>query len=146
MPTIQRCKRVRFTAQQMYQLVNDVMRYPDFIPYCAAANIHDASPESMTASLTISMKGGLQQSFTTCNRLVAHQSIEMNLAAGPFKSLHGFWRFQPVDSHSSDISLDLSFDFKNKLTQLALSPVFSQVIHSMMDAFIQRAEVVYGAA
>tara|TARA_B100001094_G_C18195886_1_gene810898 strand:+ start:2322 stop:2762 length:441 start_codon:yes stop_codon:yes gene_type:complete len=144
MPTIKRCKRVGFSAQEMYDLVNDVARYPDFVPHCCAAHIYDVSDQSMTASLTLKLKGNIQQSFKTHNVLTPHTSIEMHLASGPFKSLHGVWHFIPLGAQSSQIELDLSFAFKSKLTELALNPIFSQLIHSMIDAFVQRAEVVYG--
>ena len=144
MPTIRRSQRVSFSAQEMYDLVNDIMHYPDFVPHCCAAQIHNLSDQSMTASLTLKLKGGIQQSFSTLNTLTPHQSIEMKLASGPFKSLYGVWRFTPLDVHGSQIDLDLSFAFKSKLTQLAVSPIFSQLVHSMIDAFIQRAEVIYG--
>ncbi len=88
MAEVSRSALVMYSADEMYQLVNDVVAYPEFLPGCVAANILSSNTQAMRASVKVS-KAGISQSFTTENRLVENKSIEMNLVDGPFKCLTG---------------------------------------------------------
>jgi ribosome-associated toxin RatA of RatAB toxin-antitoxin module len=93
---IQRSALLPYPAQLLYDLVNDVARYPEFLPWCSAAEVLESSPEFMRASVGVA-KGGLSQHFVTRNTLVPGQSIEMNLEEGPFTQLHGIWVFKALN-------------------------------------------------
>lgn len=145
MTVIKREKVVKFSASQMYGLVNDIDNYPAFLPWCTQSNVISRTPEEVHAELTLS-KGGLEKSFTTCNRLQPDKMIEVRLISGPFKQLEGFWHFERLDDSSCKVSLDLEFEFSNFLIGMALGPVFNQIANNLVDAFCDRAITLYGRA
>lgn len=134
---------LHYTPEEMFRLVDDIPAYPQFLPWCSAAEELSRSVDDVTASLTLAYSG-INKSFTTRNRMQAHKLIEMRLVEGPFKTLQGFWRFEPLGEAACKVSLDLEFEFSNKLMGMAMGPVFSQVANTLVDAFSKRAEEVYG--
>lgn len=126
----------------MYRLVNDVRRYPEFIPWCVSSHILSATEDEVRATLAFS-RGGFYKSFTTLNRLQPHQMIEIRLINGPFKHLEGFWRFEPVDHDRCRVSLDLEFEFSSRWIQMMFGPVFHPIANKLVEAFCERAKVVY---
>lgn len=143
MPIIQQNLVVPYLATEMYQLVNRVEEYSEFLPYCSESKVLSRNADEVQAMLVLS-GGGFQKSFTTCNRLQPDKMIEIRLVNGPFRHLEGFWRFDQIAESSSSVTLDLEFEFSGRLLSLAFGPVFQQVAHSLMDAFSKRAEQVYG--
>ena len=143
MTTIKRSATVPYTAAQMYHLVNEVEKYPDFLPWCEASIVHSRSADEVRATLCLS-KGKLRKSFTTCNRMQPYKMVEVSLVSGPFKHLKGFWHFEDVSQQSSRVSLDLEFEFMNKLISLALGPIFNQIANTLVDHFIKQAHRQYG--
>ena len=142
MTDIQRSAQVPYTAAQMYQLVNDVAAYPEFLPWCDHVAILDASDRELTARVTLSL-GKLHQSFTTRNVMVPNESVIMELVEGPFEHLLGIWKFEPLAS-GCRVSLDMRFEFKSKLVRMAMGGPFHKMVNSLMEAFIERAHKVYG--
>jgi len=142
---IQRSALLPYTAQSMYELVNDVARYSEFLPWCEAGEVLESSETHMLARLRLG-KGIIHQQFVTRNSLVPGERIEMNLAEGPFKKLHGLWLFQPLNEQACKISLDLSFDYSGALVKASLGPLFNQLAGSMVDAFCARAKALLGTA
>ncbi|NBA96519.1 type II toxin-antitoxin system RatA family toxin [Pseudomonas sp. R5(2019)] len=140
---IQRSALLPYPARALYDLVNDVARYPEFLPWCSTATVLEASKEQMRASLKVA-KGGVSQQFVTRNTLVPGQSIEMNLEEGPFNQLHGLWTFKPLGEKACKISLDLSFDYAGPLVRATLGPLFNQAANTLVDAFCQRAKQLHG--
>lgn len=143
MAQISRSALVMYNCQQMFDLVNDVDAYPQFIPNCADSKKSSISSLEIEGSLLIK-KAGLQKWFTTKNRLLPHHTIEMSLVDGPFKFLTGYWRFTELDVNACKVELQLEFEFSSKMVELAFGKIFSQVTTSMVNAFTQRAKVVYG--
>ena len=147
MTTVNRSALVPYKAAQMYELVDDINRYPEFLPWCGSAEEHERTAEEVQASLTLQWKG-LHKSFTTRNRLHPHKMIEIRLVNGPFKHLEGFWRFTPLIEHGSErgckVQLSLEFEFINHLMSLAFSKVFEQISQQLVSAFSARAAQVYG--
>lgn len=129
----------------MYALVDDVKSYPEFLPWCGGAQELHRDADEVRASVTIA-HSGLDKSFTTRNRLQKNKMIEMMLINGPFKHLHGYWRFDALADDACKVSLDLEYEFSSKLVGLALGPVFSQISNALVDSFCRRAQVVYGKA
>lgn len=134
---------VAYTTEQMFKLVDHIEAYPEFLPWCEAATVHMRAEDECKASLMLA-HSGIRKEFTTHNRMQTNKMIELKLIDGPFKQLEGFWRFDPLDETSSAVSLDLEFEFSNKLVAFAVGSVFTQVASTMVDAFCQRAEAVYG--
>tara|TARA_Y100001949_G_scaffold176665_1_gene191391 strand:- start:5006 stop:5392 length:387 start_codon:yes stop_codon:yes gene_type:complete len=126
----------------MYSLVNDIETYPDFLPWCTDANIISSNEATLTASISISV-GRIKKIFTTLNTMRKGISINMTLIKGPFKELNGQWIFQDNSEGGSTVSLEMQFEFKNKLLKYTFGRAFKKVIDSLVDAFIERANVIY---
>ncbi|MDU5501931.1 MAG: type II toxin-antitoxin system RatA family toxin [Enterobacter sp.] len=133
MPQISRTALVPYSAEQMYQLVNDVQSYPEFIPGCTGSRV-DVS------------KAGISKTFTTRNTLTNNQSILMHLVDGPFKTLMGGWKFTPLSADACRIEFHLDFEFTNKLIELAFGRIFKELASNMVQAFTTRAKEVYSVA
>ncbi len=140
---IERSAIVPYSPKQMYDLVNDIPSYPKFLPWCRSAKVLSQADNQICACLDVA-KGAVQRSFSTCNNLQPNQRIEMHLKEGPFKDLFGLWQFEDIQGRGSKVSLTLSFEFSNKILELALSPVFCYMANNMVDAFQKRAQQVYG--
>ena len=144
MPQIEKSALVMYSSKEMFDLVNDVDAYPEFLPHCSDAKIVSKQPSGMTASLEIS-KAGLKKWFTTENTFIDDQTVSLRLVDGPFKSLKGKWHFVPLDDKACKVQLHLEFEFVSKLIELAFDKVFNEVAKNMVNAFTQRAKTVYGA-
>jgi len=143
MAQVKRSALVMFSAAQMYNLVNDVASYPQFLPGCVGSKVVSSSDHQMVASVDVA-KAGISKTFTTENTLVLNERVDMRLVDGPFKSLQGGWTFLALDEQACKISLDLEFEFSNKLAELAFGKVFNELAANMVSAFTQRAKVIYG--
>lgn len=139
---IERSALVLYSAQQMFELVNDVYHYPSFLPWCEGVLVHSQNDQEVVASLDIN-KAGLKQRFTTRNQLIDTQRIEMSLVDGPFSHLKGAWVFKALNDTACKVSLDLHFEMSGKLGHLAAGKVFHQIAGAMVDAFVKRAGDVY---
>lgn len=143
MTTISKSALVPYSAAEMYALVNDVESYPRFLPWCRSTRVLSRNDDEVRATIELA-RGAIQKSFTTCNRLQKDKMIEIRLVEGPFQHLEGFWRFDMLDDRASKVSLDLDFEFSSRLISLALGPVFSQIVNTLVDSFQKRAVQVYG--
>ena len=141
---VQKSALVKFSAQQMYALVEDIESYPQFLPWCSGSKILHKENNIVDGRLDIA-KAGFHKSFATRNRLDPSGKIYLSLLEGPFSSLEGVWSFLPLREDASKISLDLEFEIYSKLTSLAFGPVFNQICNTMVTAFTQRAKVIYGS-
>ena len=142
MPAVKTAEIIPVSAKQMFELVNDVEAYPEFLPWCSAARIERRTDNGIVATVTVA-KGPMHHSFTTENRNREFDRIEMSLLKGPFKRFHGVWRFDDAPA-GCKVSLDLDFEFSNRLLAAALSKVFQLITGSMVQAFRQRARDLYG--
>jgi ribosome-associated toxin RatA of RatAB toxin-antitoxin module len=143
MTSISRHAIVSHSVSDMYQLVADIESYPKFLPWCGGAKILTADPELVEAAIEIDYKG-VKKGFTTRNRLQPNKTMEMHLVDGPFKTLQGFWRFDPLDDNASKVSLDLEFEFSSRIVGLTIGRVFNEIAGKMVDSFCQRADEIYG--
>lgn len=144
MTVIRKTAVVPYTAEQMYELVNNVEAYPEFLPWCSDASVDVHGETGLTASLTMAT-GRIRQSFTTENTMEPGRRIQVRLVKGPFRYLTGSWLFEPADGgESCRISLEMEFEFKNRILKLTLSRLFHHIVDSLVDAFSRRAAQVYG--
>ena len=127
----------------MFELVNNIDDYSQFLNWCDSSSILNQSDNQITASVQIN-QGGIKQSFSTLNTLTPYKSIEMQLLDGPFDELSGEWRFETLGENASKVHLTLQFKFKSMLIDMALSPVFKSITNSQLDAFVSRAKYIYG--
>ncbi|AHE66012.1 type II toxin-antitoxin system RatA family toxin [Legionella oakridgensis] len=142
MTIVKKSRVVPFTCEQMYNLVNDVEHYDEFLPFFSKSLVHHRDEDEVQATLVI-VAAGMSKSFTTRNRLQANKMIEIRLVDGPFSHLEGFWRFDEVPE-GCHISFDLEFDFAGRMLSMLLGSVFEQISDKMVDAFCERAKVLYG--
>ncbi|MCS6231567.1 ubiquinone-binding protein [Shewanella baltica] len=142
MPQISRSVLVRFSAMQMYDLVNDVESYKEFLPGCVGGKVLEFDGKTMLASVDVS-KAGIRKTFTTRNQVVPGKSIDLTLENGPFKHLLGHWRFTELTEEACKVEFELSFEFSNSLADMAFGKVFNDLMVSMVTAFTSRAKVIY---
>lgn len=142
MQVIERSAIVTFSPAQMFALVNDVGRYPEFLPWCVEARVDEVSDTERLASIKVA-RGVLRTEFTTRNLLKENAQILMRLVEGPFRELTGEWRFDAIGERGSRVHFRVQFEFKSRLTAVAFSAAFEALCGTMVDAFVQRAQKIY---
>jgi ribosome-associated toxin RatA of RatAB toxin-antitoxin module len=143
MALIQRSVLVEYSAGQMYDLVHDVERYPEFLPWCAGAHVEGQDAGGVHARVAIDFRG-IRQHFTTHNTAHPPSLIEMKLVSGPFRQLDGSWRFKPLGDQACKVEFRLHYEFSSKLLEKLVGPVFHLIANSLVDAFVKRAMQLYG--
>ena len=143
MKKVQRSALVMHSARDMYELVNDVESYADFLPWCTGTVVIERSDTALEARVDVS-RGGVSGSFITRNSMIPGERIEVSLKDGPFTDLSGVWVFRPLMEGACKVSLDLAFEMDSNLLKSAVGKVFEQVAGTMVDAFCVRADQLYG--
>jgi ribosome-associated toxin RatA of RatAB toxin-antitoxin module len=139
-----------YSPHEMYSLVTAVDDYPEFLPWCAKAEVLEQRETGVTARLHLSYLG-VKQAFTTRNEQLADESVVLKLVDGPFSVLDGTWRFVPVPAgegataKACRIEFELRYSFANGALDALISPVFDRIANTFVDSFVKRAEQVYGA-
>jgi ribosome-associated toxin RatA of RatAB toxin-antitoxin module len=126
----------------MFALIDDVERYPEFLPWCAKTEVVSRSDDAVVATLYLA-KAGLKYSFTTRNQLKRPVQMTLELVEGPFSSLVGVWDFKVLSDEACKVSLNLQFEFSGKIAAMAMGKVFNQVATTLVDAFVSRADEIY---
>ncbi|MET0065902.1 MAG: type II toxin-antitoxin system RatA family toxin [Candidatus Thiodiazotropha sp.] len=143
MPVVEKSALVYHSAQQMYELVCDFESYPEFLPWCSSSRLISRSDEEICGELEVS-RIGIRQRFSTCNRLVTNERMDIQLRDGPFRKLEGGWRFTELKQDACKVELVLEFEFAGRLIDAAFGRVFSQIANTLVDAFCKRAYEIYG--
>lgn len=148
MPTFQNRRRVPFSAQQMYTLVADIERYPEFLPMCTGLTVTSrasgAEGEDLVATMSVGYKA-IRESFTT--RVALRPSlprVDVAYLDGPFKRLDNRWQFFDAADGGSDVDFYITYEFKSPMLGLLVGAVFEAAFRKFTDAFEQRALAVYG--
>ncbi|HEY7929763.1 MAG TPA: type II toxin-antitoxin system RatA family toxin [Steroidobacteraceae bacterium] len=123
----------------LYRLVEDVARYPEFVPGCTEASVLERHGQQMLARLAV-RRGPLYTAFTTRNRLEPGRAVQMHLVEGPFRVLEGRWNFVPIADMGCRIELWLRFQFSNVLKSALFDPLFEETAASLVRAFVARAQ------
>ena len=147
MKTVHKSVLIWYSHEEMYALVIDVASYPKFLPWCDHANVVQSDDQGMTAEIGIAF-GGIRQTFTTRNRHTPGRAVGMKLVDGPFSRLDGQWRFGPLGDgaqRACKVELLLHYGFDNAALGALVGPVFDRIAGSLVDAFVKRAEEVYGS-
>ena len=142
MTAIERSALVPYSADQMFDVVLDVEVYPEFLPWCSGSRLIELSNEHQLAELELS-RAGLTQRFTTRNRLVRPDRISLDLVNGPLTRLSGEWRFTALGDAGSKVELHLAFEMEGRFRKAALGQLWNMAADRMVDAFCERADVVY---
>jgi ribosome-associated toxin RatA of RatAB toxin-antitoxin module len=136
---------VPYSAQAMFALVDDIERYPQFLPWCAGARVLERHASGKTARLDIDYHG-VRAHFTTDNANSPPTSIVITLKDGPFEHLHGEWRFRALGDAACKVELDLAYEFKTHVLERLVGGVFSRIANTLIDAFVHRAEAQHRTA
>ncbi len=149
MKSVHKSVLIWYSAEEMFNLVTDVGKYDQFLPWCDHAKVITATPDAMQAEVGIAM-AGVKQTFTTQNTHTINDTgrqIDMKLLNGPFSNLEGSWTFTPVGDTSQracKTELHLNYGFDNAVLAALVGPVFDKIAASLVDAFVKRADQVYG--
>jgi ribosome-associated toxin RatA of RatAB toxin-antitoxin module len=146
MKSVHKSVLIWYSAEEMFNLVTDVEQYPQFLPWCDHAKVITSTPEGMQAEIGIAMSA-VKQTFTTENKHIAGRQVAMKLVNGPFSKLEGTWDFTPVGDASQracKTELHLKYGFDNAVLAALVGPVFDKIAATMVDAFVKRADQVYG--
>ena len=143
MRRVRRNALVPFSPEKMFELVADVDRYPEFLPWCRRAWVSSRDSNEMLASIELA-QAGFAEVFTTRNALSEPGSMSLELVDGPFEKLEGEWTFDPVGEEGCRVNLDIQFQFSSRVTERLLGPIFEAICNKLVDAFVQRARHLYG--
>ena len=146
MKTVNKSVLIWYSPQEMFSLVTDIGQYPRFLPWCDQARVVEQDLSGMIAEVGI-LFGGVRQSFTTRNTHTDQQRIQMQLVSGPFSNLQGQWDFLTLGDGSQracKVELALQYGFDNATLAKLVGPVFDKIAASLVDAFVKRAQQVYG--
>ena len=141
MPVVYKSALVPHSAKQMYDLINDVQSYPEFLPWCRSTRLISQDEAKLCGELEVA-RIGISQKFSTCNLLYPYERIVIQLKEGPFKQLRGEWRFSVLREDACKVELELEFEFSGKLINSAFGRVFSQIANTLVDSFCKRAKEV----
>lgn len=136
-----------YSPEEMFRLVTDVDQYKNFLPWCHQSKVLQSTGLEMDAEVGIGM-AGLNQVFVTHNTHIENREVHMKLIKGPFSNLDGTWTFEPVGDNSQracKVTLSLEYGFSSATLAAVVGPVFDKIAASLVDAFVKRAEQVYGA-
>lgn len=142
MHTVKRSVLVPFSSAQMFDLVADVARYPEFMPWCGGAAVHEQSDQGMKASVTISI-AGIKQTFTTQNTHDYANHIRLQLVDGPFSDLKGDWYFTALGTDGCKVEFVMEYAFASRALEMVVGPIFNRVANSFIDSFTRRAHDLY---
>ena len=146
MKTVNKSVLIWYAADEMFALVTDVASYPEFLPWCDRAAVTAPHEFGMKAEIGIAF-GGIRQTFTTVNEHVPGRQVSMKLIDGPFSLLEGQWNFVPLgqdQQRASRVEFELTYSFANATLGALVGPVFDKIAGNMVEAFVKRAEEVYG--
>ena len=147
MKTVHKSVLIWYSAEEMFALVTDVARYPEFLPWCDRSAVLAQDEHGMKAEIGIAF-GGIHQTFITRNEHVPGREVRLKLLQGPFSDLVGQWKFTPVggnEQRACKVELELRYGFDNAALSALVGPVFDKIAGSLMDAFVKRAEQVYAS-
>ena len=143
MPTHSETRVLPYTPQQVFDLVADVERYPEFLPWCLACRVRKReTPTAFVADLAVGFKM-VREQFTSRVTLDSPHTIAIEYLSGPFNHLRNTWKFTPVAGGTS-LDFFLSFEFKSRLLQSLIGVLFEEAVKRMVAAFEARATRLYG--
>lgn len=143
MRKVKRSALVPHSAKEMFELVDDVEAYPEFLPWCNDAKVQTRTDDTVVATLELH-RGSVSKHFTTRNTRRPYEAIDMALIDGPFRRLDGGWRFRDISGEGCEVSLELEFEFDNRVVDMIFGRFFEDTLKALVDAFTGRAAAVYG--
>jgi coenzyme Q-binding protein COQ10 len=143
MPTHAEKRLVPYTADQIFDLVADVERYPEFLPWCLGARVRERNANTITADLLIGFRM-VRERFTSRVQLDRPRRIDVSYTHGPFRYLNNHWEFIPQPQGSCVIDFYVDFEFRSRMLQKLIGLLFNEAVKRMVGAFEARARHLYG--
>ncbi len=143
MPTHAEERRLPFSQQQLFELVADVERYPEFLPWCTACRVTKREGQLIEADLLVGFRM-VRERFTSRVTLSAPDRIDVAYLDGPFRYLNNHWIFKPTED-GCVIDFYIDFEFRSRILQRLIGPLFNEAVRRMVSAFDSRARVLYGS-
>ena len=145
MPGIRETRRLPYSAEQMFDLVADVSRYPEFLPWVIATRVRSNDETEMVADMLVGFKA-IREKFTS--RVTKHRPDEINVhyVDGPLRDLDNVWRFVALDESSCEVDFSVEFTFRNIMFEKLAGQYFDRAFRKMVTAFETRAEALYGSS
>lgn len=144
MPGIRETRRLPYSAEQMFDLVADVARYGEFLPWVIATRVRSNSDTEMVADMVVGFKS-LRESFTSRVAKVRPTELAVHYVDGPLSDLDNVWTFRPIDESTCEIDFVVDFTFKNRLFERIAGQYFDKAFRKMVEAFETRAAQLYGS-
>ena len=145
MSMVEKSVLIERSSQQMFSLVEAIEDYPEFLPWCSQTRVEFRDEKKTVATLHINYLS-VKSHFTTENEKEIPLRMSIKLVDGPFRRLEGVWRFKPLAENACKIEFQLSYEFSSKLFEKIIGPVFSQIANTFVEAFVKRADAVYGVS
>jgi len=145
MPSIHEVRRLPYSAEKMFDLVADVDRYPEFLPWVLATRVKSDSEDEMIADMLVGFSA-LREKFTSRVEKKRPSEIRVQYVDGPLRDLDNLWTFRPTGSDSCEIEFDVAFTFRNPLLEKLAGQYFDKAFRKMVAAFEKRAEQLYGTS
>lgn len=145
MPGIRETRRLPYSAEQMFDLVADVARYGEFLPWVIATRVRSNSETEMVADMVVGFKA-IRESFTSRVTKTRSREIAVHYVDGPLSDLDNVWTFRVVDDHTCEIDFLVDFAFKNRLFERIAGQYFDRAFRKMVEAFETRAAALYGSS
>ncbi|GGB98442.1 ubiquinone-binding protein [Novosphingobium endophyticum] len=144
MPGIHDVQRLPYSAERMFDLVADVGRYQEFLPWVVATRVRSDNQAEMVVDMLVGFKA-LREKFTSRVEKRRPFEIKVHYLDGPMRDLDNIWQFHPVDANSCDVEFDVRFSFRNALFEKLAGQQFDKAFRKMVAAFEERAADLYGA-
>jgi ribosome-associated toxin RatA of RatAB toxin-antitoxin module len=138
MREVKRSALIAESPARMFALINDIERYPEFVPWCTAARVDSRKEAEVVATLAI-RRGPLRAEFTTRNLLEADKRVLMQFVSGPFRVLEGLWTLTPLGELGCRVELEMRFEFANRVAGALFESLFEDSAAQLVDAFVRRA-------
>ena len=143
MAIVEKSVLIEHTAAEMFTLVDDVTQYPAFLPWCSSVDLLEKTDTVTAATVHLDFQG-IKAEFSTVNDKTFPTLMNMRLRAGMFRNLDGHWAFTPLGDAACKVEFKLSYEFSNKVLEVAVGPVFKRIANTLIDAFVTRAATIRG--
>jgi coenzyme Q-binding protein COQ10 len=144
MPRHSETRHLPYSPDQLFDLVADVRRYPEFLPWVVAVRVRADAPGEMIADLAVGFRA-IKETFTSKVIKQRPSSIEIDYIEGPLKHLHNSWKFAPDGQGGTNIDFCVDFAFRSRMFEMLAGQMFDRALRKMIGAFVERAHVLYGA-
>ena len=143
MSEIRKSARVAFPIEDVFDLIEAAEHYPEFLPWCATAKVLSRDDNEVSARIAVGY-GGVQFDFVTRNPIRRPEFMAIHLEKGPFRQFEGEWRLSRLAGNTCEIKFALRYEFENAVMATLAGPVFERIANTLVDAFVRRADQVYG--